>query len=69
MNFKDLDCEKHCETGFYSLLVINAVPRFNNLRMGNDHTSGSRKGAFSMEAAIADNDLAVVMFKIGRAHV
>lgn len=39
-----------------------SIPRFNNLRMGNDHTSGSRKGVFSMEIALADNDLAVVMF-------
>lgn len=39
-----------------------SIPRFNNLRMGNDHTSGSRKGAFSMEAALADNDLAVGIF-------
>ena len=62
MNFKDSDREKQWETDFDSLLAINAVPRFNSLRMGNDHTSGSRKGAFSVEAAIADNDLAVGKF-------
>jgi DNA-binding beta-propeller fold protein YncE len=62
MNFKDSDREKQWEADFDSLLAINAVPRFSTLRMGNDHTSGSRKGAFSVEAAIADNDLAVGKF-------
>lgn len=62
MNFKDSDREKQWEADFDSLLAINAVPRFSSLRMGNDHTSGSRKGAFSVEAAIADNDLAVGNF-------
>jgi DNA-binding beta-propeller fold protein YncE len=62
MNFKDSDREKQWEIDFDSLLARNAVPHFSSLRMGNDHTSGSRKGAFSVEAAIADNDLAVGQF-------
>lgn len=38
---------------------MDAVPRFNSIRLGNDHTSGMRKGAYSPYAAVADNDLAV----------
>ncbi|MDB4924724.1 bifunctional YncE family protein/alkaline phosphatase family protein [Mucilaginibacter sp.] len=46
---------------FDSLLRINAVPRFNSIRLGNDHTSGQRKGAISPIAAVADNDQSVGM--------
>ncbi|MDB5003583.1 MAG: hypothetical protein JWQ34_1808 [Mucilaginibacter sp.] len=46
---------------FDSLLNINQVPRMNIVRMGNDHTSGQRKGAISPIAAVADNDQGVGM--------
>jgi YVTN family beta-propeller protein len=46
---------------FDSLLAINALPAFNTVRLGNDHTEGLRKGAFSPYALVADNDLAVGM--------
>jgi hypothetical protein len=35
------------------------LPHFSTIRLGNDHTSGMRKGAYSPYAAVADNDLAV----------
>lgn len=47
---------------FDSLLVINAVPQFNTLRFGNDHTEGLKKGKPTPYAHVADNDLAVGMF-------
>lgn len=47
---------------FDSLMAINAVPRFNSVRMGNDHTEGLRKGRPTPNAHVADNDLAVGMF-------
>jgi YVTN family beta-propeller protein len=47
---------------FDSLFAINAVPRFNSVRMGNDHTEGLRKGRPTPYAHVADNDLAVGMF-------
>jgi hypothetical protein len=47
---------------FDSLLAINAVPQFNTMRFGNDHTEGLRKGKPSPYAHVADNDLAVGMF-------
>ena len=62
MNFKDSDREKQWEEDIDSLISINAIPRFSSIRFGNDHTSGSRKGSYSIEAAIADNDLAVGRF-------
>jgi len=61
-DFKDVDREKQWEVDFDSLLARNAVPQFNSIRFGNDHTSGSKVGAFSVESAIADNDLAVGNF-------
>ncbi len=47
---------------FDSLLAINAVPNFNSVRFGNDHTEGLRKGRPTPYAHVADNDLAVGMF-------
>ena len=47
---------------FDSLLSKNAVPRFNTLRMGNDHTEGLRKDKPSPYAHVANNDLAVGLF-------
>lgn len=47
---------------FDSLLAINAVPRFNTVRFGNDHTSGARLGAPTPAAMVADNDLAIGLF-------
>ncbi len=47
---------------FDSLLAKNAVPQFNTLRMGNDHTEGLRKDKPTPFAHVADNDLAVGMF-------
>ncbi len=59
LNFKDVDREAQWEHDFDSLLAINKVAQFNSVRLGNDHTSGSRVGAYSVTAAVADNDLAV----------
>lgn len=47
------------EHDFDSLVSINAVPRFNTLRISDDHTSGQKKGKISPIAAVADNDLAI----------
>ena len=47
---------------FDSMLAINAVPQFNTMRFGNDHTEGLRKGKPTPFAHVADNDLAVGMF-------
>ena len=47
---------------FDSLLAAGSVPRFNTVRLGNDHTEGLRKGRPTPFAHVADNDLAVGMF-------
>ena len=47
---------------FDSLVTINALPHFNTLRFGNDHTEGIRKGRPTPFAHVADNDLAVGKF-------
>lgn len=47
---------------FDSLLAKDAVPQFNSLRFGNDHTEGLKKGKQTPYAHVADNDLAVGMF-------
>jgi YVTN family beta-propeller protein len=47
---------------FDSLLAANALPRFNSMRFGNDHTEGLRSGRPTPFAHVADNDLAVGMF-------
>jgi hypothetical protein len=44
------------------LLAVNAVPQFNTMRFGNDHTEGLRKDKPTPFAHVADNDLAVGMF-------
>jgi hypothetical protein len=62
LNIKDVVREKTWEHDFDSLLTINQVPRFNTIRFGNDHTSGMSKGAYTPDAAVADNDLAVGRF-------
>ncbi|HVZ25633.1 MAG TPA: hypothetical protein VG842_06255, partial [Sediminibacterium sp.] len=46
---------------FDSLLRLNAVPHFNTVRLGNDHTEGMKKGRLSPYAHVADNDLSVGM--------
>lgn len=47
---------------FDSLLRLGKVPRFNTVRLGNDHTEGMRLGRPSPFAFVADNDLAVGLF-------
>ncbi|MGV3639665.1 MAG: bifunctional YncE family protein/alkaline phosphatase family protein [Adhaeribacter sp.] len=59
MAIKDVDRIKVWKQDFDSLLAANAVPRFNTIRIGNDHTSGQKRGMYSPIAAVADNDLAL----------
>ncbi len=50
------------KTEFDSLLKSGAVPQFNTIRFGNDHTEGIRLGRPTPFAHVADNDMAVGMF-------
>lgn len=47
---------------FDSLVLANAVPAFNSVRLGADHTQGLAVGKPTPFACVADNDLAVGMF-------
>ncbi len=62
MTVKDTTRFAQWKRDFDSLMAINAVPQFNTLRFGNDHTEGLRKGRPTPNAHVADNDLAVGMF-------
>ncbi|SFD63051.1 40-residue YVTN family beta-propeller repeat-containing protein [Chitinophaga sp. CF118] len=62
LNIRDTTRFSQWKHEFDSLLIINEVPHFNSLRMGNDHTEGLRKGRSSPKAHVADNDLAVGLF-------
>ncbi len=50
------------EKDFDSLVAINQLPRFNSLRLINDHTQGMSLGNPTVFAHVADNDLSVGMF-------
>ena len=56
---KDVYREEQWEIDFDSLLAIDALPHFNTIRFGNDHTAGARVGYPTPSAMVADNDLAV----------
>lgn len=51
--------ERIWEHDFDSLSAIGKVPQLSTIRLANDHTSGMRKGSYSVISALADNDLAV----------
>ncbi|OCX53988.1 hypothetical protein BEL04_06845 [Mucilaginibacter sp. PPCGB 2223] len=59
LDITDIRREQVWAHDFDSLLTMNAVPRFNTLRISNDHTSGQKKGKISPIAAVADNDQGV----------
>src|SRR5438128_7260135 len=56
LDVKDVDRYEAFKNDFDSLLAINQVPRFNTIRLSNDHTSGQAKGKISPISAVADND-------------
>ncbi|HEV8082884.1 MAG: bifunctional YncE family protein/alkaline phosphatase family protein [Chitinophagaceae bacterium] len=47
---------------FDSLVLANALPKLNTMRLINDHTEGLKKGRPTPFAHVADNDHAVGMF-------
>jgi hypothetical protein len=59
MDIKDVERIRIWKQDFDSLLARHAVPQFNTIRIGNDHTSGQKQGKISPVAAVADNDLAL----------
>jgi len=62
LNVRDTSRFYQWKRDFDSLLAVNALPRLNTIRFGNDHTEGMRKGKPTPFAHVADNDLAVGKF-------
>ncbi|GEO10084.1 bifunctional YncE family protein/alkaline phosphatase family protein [Segetibacter aerophilus] len=62
LNVRDTTRFYQWQREFDSLVKVNAVPQFNSLRFGNDHTQGLKRGVATPYAQVADNDLAVGMF-------
>jgi YVTN family beta-propeller protein len=62
LDIKDMDRVDIWKKDFDSLIAINALPRFNSIRLGNDHTYGARVGKPTPTAMVAENDLAVGRF-------
>ena len=62
MSIRDTVRVRWWKRDFEALLAKGTVPRFNTLRLGNDHTEGLRLGRATPLAHAADNDLAVGLF-------
>jgi YVTN family beta-propeller protein len=62
LSFRDTSRFYQWKKDFDSLVAANALPHFNTVRFGNDHTEGIRKGKPTPFADVADNDLAVGKF-------
>ncbi|MDX2306474.1 MAG: beta-propeller fold lactonase family protein [Microscillaceae bacterium] len=62
LSIKDVDRFEFWKKDFDSLLVINQLPQFSTIRIGNDHTAGARVGNPTPRAMVADNDLALGKF-------
>jgi len=50
---------RHVVDEFRAFVAKGALPRLSIIRLPNDHTSGSRPGALTPRAMVADNDLAL----------
>jgi DNA-binding beta-propeller fold protein YncE len=68
LSIYDTTRERLWENDFDSLLKINAVPQFQTIRFGNDHTGGAKAGFHTPTACVADNDLAVGKFVDHLSH-
>lgn len=59
LRFSDLKRYKIWEKDFDSLVNINKVPQLSLMRLPNDHTMGTRPGAYTPIAYVARNDYAL----------
>ncbi|HOJ33623.1 MAG TPA: bifunctional YncE family protein/alkaline phosphatase family protein [Candidatus Hydrogenedentes bacterium] len=71
MSIPDVERARLFIEEFRSLVVQNAWPRFIVMRLPNDHTQGSKAGALTPRAMVADNDLALgmVIEEISRSSI
>jgi YVTN family beta-propeller protein len=59
LNIKDQYRFKIWKEDFENLVAKDSLPAFQLIRLPSDHTSGTRKGAPTINAMIADNDYAL----------
>lgn len=59
MSISDITRYEEWEKDFSLLLAAKAVPNLSIIRLGNDHTAGTRKGSLTPRAYVAQNDYAV----------
>jgi YVTN family beta-propeller protein len=65
LNYSDLDRAKRFLSEVKRFEAAGEMPRFQIVRLGNDHTMGMRPGALSPRSYVAQNDLAVGMLVEG----
>jgi hypothetical protein len=61
LDYMDIDRAKRFAERFAQFEKENNLPQFIVLRIGNDHTSGTRVGKKTPTAMVADNDVALGM--------
>ncbi len=62
LNYSDVNRFEAWEKDFSKLLASGKLPRFNIIRLPNDHTAGTKKGALTPQAMVAQNDYALGLF-------
>lgn len=61
LHYPDTARTRQWEQEFDSLVALGQVPQFCSIRLGTDHTEGTKAGRPTPFAHVADNDLAVGM--------
>ncbi len=59
MKFRESDRIAEWQREYNQFVANNNLPQLEIVRLPNDHTSGTRSGAITPQAAVAENDLAV----------
>jgi len=65
MNYSDVDRARRFLSEIKRFEIEGEMPRFQVVRLGNDHTMGTRPGALTPRAYVAQNDLALGMLVEG----
>lgn len=68
LEYSDLDRAKRFLSELQRFEKEGAMPRFQVMRLGNDHTQGTRAGKLTPRAYVAQNDLAFGMVIEGLTH-
>jgi YVTN family beta-propeller protein len=71
LDYSDVSRFEEWEKDFTKLVDSGDLPHFNIIRLPNDHTAGTSKGALTPQAMVAQNDYALGMFidKISRSNI